>query len=408
MKGLSQFVLVFLGCLPLFSSGQDSGIQGRISALAAQTQSRFAPDKRVAIFNVTVDADDSTKVTIETTEKEALSYFKSLLVKEMPALEIKESLLPAAGLSGKVYGIANLSVANNRLRPTHPSELVSQTLLGTPLEVLKRDEGYYLARTPDGYISWLEEAAVTTMDTAAFQKWKAAEKIVFIADYGHAYSAPSDKAERVSDLVAGNILQVLEKGKTYLRVLFPDNRTGYVQARLTQDYGKWLSRAQPSPEQIITTAKTLLGVPYLWGGTSVKGVDCSGFTKTSFFLNGIILARDASQQALNGEDVDIHENDSVSIAKCLRNLKMGDLLFFGRKAQGEQKERVIHTAIYLGNGEFIQSAGMVRINSLVNSAANFDKHQTKTLLRARRVLTAVGSPGIRRIESHPLYSINKN
>ena len=61
-----------------------------------------------------------------------------------------------------------------------------------------------------------------------------------------------------------------------------------------------LKGAKDSPETIVATAYRFFGVPYLWGGTSVKGMDCSGFTKTVYFLNGVLLPRDASQQVARG------------------------------------------------------------------------------------------------------------
>lgn len=94
----------------------------------------------------------------------------------------------------------------------------------------------------------------------------------------------------------------------------------------------------------------MTGVPYLWGGTSVKGVDCSGMVKTAYFAGGIVIARDASQQALTGERL------ARRRPRCLK----GDLIFFGNPASG----RVTHVAMYLGEGRFIHSAGRVKINSL--------------------------------------------
>jgi cell wall-associated NlpC family hydrolase len=135
----------------------------------------------------------------------------------------------------------------------------------------------------------------------------------------------------------------------------------------------------------------------------MKGVDCSGFTKTSFFLNGVILPRDASQQALIGEPVDIYEGDTVSLSKCLKNLQAGDLLFFAAAKGRAVHPRVTHTAIYMGNGEFIQSAGMVRINSMVPSTADYADFQSRTLVSARRILNEIGSPQITRIDQHELY-----
>ena len=87
----------------------------------------------------------------------------------------------------------------------------------------------------------------------------------------------------------------------------------------------------------------------MWGGSSVKGVDCSGFVQSVFFRNGLILARDASLQALHGSPVDITAG--------FGNLRRGDLLFFGSKENGIA--HVTHVAIYLGNSDYINSSGRV-------------------------------------------------
>jgi cell wall-associated NlpC family hydrolase len=123
-----------------------------------------------------------------------------------------------------------------------------------------------------------------------------------------------------------------------------------------------------------------LGVPYLWGGTSVKGMDCSGFTKTVFRLNGMELNRDANQQALMGEEVVVDEQ--------FNNLRTGDLLFFGRKATADRPERITHVAIYVGNKEYVHAPGgaRVRINSFDPAAPNFSQSLLTSFVRARRVL----------------------
>jgi cell wall-associated NlpC family hydrolase len=133
----------------------------------------------------------------------------------------------------------------------------------------------------------------------------------------------------------------------------------------------------------------------MWGGTSIKAMDCSGFTKTAFYLNGVILERDASQQAKTGEDVDISEG--------FDNLQKGDLLFFGSKATQERGERITHVGIYMGNGEFIHSATSVRINSLIPDAYNYYEGSTR-LVRANRLITKIDNdPGIVSINNHPWY-----
>ena len=102
----------------------------------------------------------------------------------------------------------------------------------------------------------------------------------------------------------------------------------------------------------------MLGVPYLWGGTSPKGNDCSGFTKTVYLMNGFVIPRDASQQVTAGKIVD--ENLKFE------GLEKGDLMFFGTPAKDGKKQRVTHVGIWLGNGkgEFIHSASNVHLSSV--------------------------------------------
>lgn len=308
-----------------------------------------------------------------------------------------------AALSPIAYGVVNLSVSNNRLLPENRAELITQSLLGTPVQVLRKDRGYYLVRTPDKYVSWTEAASVQLMDSAALRQWLDADKIVFTDAYGHALQEPSLKALPVSDLVQGNILQLLGKKRKFYKVAFPDHRVAYVPVKSTMPYRQWIARPNPDAAAIVATAQTLIGVPYLWGGTSIKGMDCSGFTKTCYYLNGIVLPRDASQQAVVGNAVDITENDTVSVRKCLQNLQPGDLLFFGVKRGPSAQVHVIHTAIYMGDGLFIQAAGMVRINSLVPVAPNFDEREWKRLVSARRMLTAIGQPEVTRVGENAFY-----
>jgi cell wall-associated NlpC family hydrolase len=146
---------------------------------------------------------------------------------------------------------------------------------------------------------------------------------------------------------------------------------------------------------ILKTAYRFMGIPYLWGGTSTKGMDCSGFTKTVYFLNGIVLQRDASQQVNTGELVDVKNG--------WENLQAGDLLFFGRKAEGDKKERITHVAIYIGDGDFIHAAGRVRINSLNPTKTYYSKYRDNSFIRAKRILTSVGKNGIERILENSFY-----
>jgi len=116
----------------------------------------------------------------------------------------------------------------------------------------------------------------------------------------------------------------------------------------------------------------------LWGGTSTKGVDCSGFTKTIYYMNGMVIPRDASQQVHAGKPID-------SIADFSK-LDKGDLLFFGIKATDSTAEKVVHVGMWIGDNQFIHSSNMVRVSSVDKNASNYDEYNVSRYLRTKRLL----------------------
>lgn len=200
----------------------------------------------------------------------------------------------------------------------------------------------------------------------------------------------------VSDAILGNILALeAQTNGQYQAVSLPDGRKGWILRSAITAYDKWLDSRNPTASNILHTACHFNGYPYLWGGTTTKAVDCSGFTKTVYFLNGIILRRDASQQAKTGTEVEVTEN--------FENLLPGDLLFFGRKATAEKKESITHVGIYMGDQRFIHSASRVKINSLNPNADDYYEGSTN-LVRVRRILgNQDRDKDIVSIKNHPWY-----
>ncbi len=395
-------------CLILLSPGlhaamfADSILVNKITSIAVAVGKSIAPDKRTAVYNFKLDSS-ATAIEIESTVASAADLLRQKFQQSGLKVTVNQNRLPAASLHHKIYGVASLSVANNRKEPSHAAEMMTQLLMGTPVEILKKERGYFLVRSPDQYLSWVEDIAIAEMDAATFGKWQAAKKLVYTADYGYAYVTPNESGLRVSDLVNGNIVKYVGKENGFYKVAYPDQRIAYIKIKDLTAYEQWIARPNPDAAKILNTAKTLMGVPYLWGGTSIKGVDCSGFTKTSFFLNGVVIPRDASQQALVGEVIDIFEADTVDFAKSMKNLKAGDLLFFAASKGKTPNPRITHVAIYMENGQFIQAAGLVRINSIDPAAANYSAPQALTLVSARRVLNSIGKPEISRVNQHPSY-----
>ncbi|WP_020527492.1 C40 family peptidase [Flexithrix dorotheae] len=378
--GFSRVSVIFLLFSIAFSSCKKEDNSASISEqIISEIKDEFAPDKRVALFDITSSFENGRfLLSGETNLPEALKKLTGKLEEQGLTIENNVQLLPEEELGENTFAIVNISVANIRSKPKHSAELATQAILGTPLKVLKKEGSWYLVQTPDHYISWVDAGGILLTNKAQQDAWIAAKKIIFLTKYGEAYSETNPNSQTVSDLVLGNILKLEGESGDFYEVTFPDGRTAFVEKNKTELFDTWLSSLHATENSLVETSKLFMGVPYLWGGTSFKGVDCSGFTKSVYFLNGYILPRDASQQVFSGKLIDTSNG--------FDDLKPGDLLFFGRKATPESKERIIHVGMWIGNNEFIHSSGRVRINSFDKNADNFNEYELNRFIRAKRIL----------------------
>lgn len=392
-----KFFLALIILITLYTNTKAQDNMEKVNSIIQTVKENFAPDKRVAIFNIeAIESGDKIIIKGETNLPDAKAELDMTLKEAELNFTDEIELLPSKKLGDKIYGVINLSVANFRSKPDHPAELVTQAILGTPIKVYKKGEdGYYLVQTPDGYISWLDDDGFTFMTVDQWNEWKSSPKIIYTKEYGFSYSEADVNSQTVSDLVAGNLLKIIGEDSNFYLVNYPDGRTAYIKIDEAELFNDWYNLLNPTGETILKTAYRFLGIPYLWGGTSTKGMDCSGFTKTVYFLNGIILARDASQQVNTGELVDTKDG--------WQNLQAGDLLFFGRKADENRKERITHVAIYIGDGDFIHAAGRVRINSFNPEKSYYSDYRKSGFIRAKRILTSVGKNGIEKILDSNFY-----
>ena len=358
------------------------------AVLIEEIGKEFAPDKRVAYYQVSHEVvRDKIILKGETTESSA----KATLVAALKALQVE--IVDSLQLLVPEPALVNVSVCNIRGEPRHASELVTQSLLGTPLKVYKYEDGWYYVQTPDRYLGWLDSGGLEILSEALAHQWKSSDKIAVTVPFDFVKSSISE--DNISDVTEGNILRVLGEQRAFYQVALPDGRAGLLRKASAEPYVDFLTVRKPLTENILSKAREFLGRPYLWGGTSGKAMDCSGFTKTVFYLNGLELPRDASQQVHVGEIV---ETDST-----LRNLIPGDLLFFGRKGDNETPDKVTHVGIYLGDGKMIHSSERVQIQSLVPGDPAFAPHRLKTFLGARRMLANIGSNGVVPLKEHQDY-----
>ena len=347
----------------------------------------FAPDKRVALFNVEARvAENRISLIGESNLPDALASLKATLKRKGIIFMDSVQVLPEKELGDKIYGVVKISVANLRSGPKHSAELSTQATLGTPLNVLKKQGEWYFVQTPDGYLSWVDQGGFELLNVQEFQEWRDAEKLIYLNPYGFALEQPEPDGPTVSDVVMGNIFQLLGEAGNFYHVKYPDGMVAYIPKDQAQLYNTWKAALMPSGSSIVKTALTMKGVPYLWGGTSPKGVDCSGFTKVVYFMNGIVIPRDASQQVNTGALI-----DSVG---SFDELQAGDLLFFGTPRTDSTKERVVHVGVWVGNKSFVHSSGKVHISSMDSTAENFDQFNYNRYLKTKRLLNKKETPDV--------------
>ena len=286
-----------------------------------------------------------------------------------------------------------LSAASLRTRGAHAGEMATQALMGTPLRVLQSGGDWWRVQTPDGYIAYIPSSSVVGKDSCPRSRaWRGAKRfIVTSLDQVKAYNSPTATGPRdvVTDLVNGCIVTIPERRPNIVNrryhIELPDGREAYVDTSALKNIDQWAAQTF-NPELILDVAYSLEGTPYLWGGTSTKAVDCSGLAKTAYFANGIILMRDASQQALTGTRIE---------AENWRDCRAGDLLFFGTRAG-----KVTHVAIYDSNGDYVHSSGRVKRNSVDPTNPSY---LTTPFLHSVRIGGNEGTRGITRAAEHPWY-----
>ncbi|BAX80508.1 C40 family peptidase [Labilibaculum antarcticum] len=391
MRNKIWLVIIFIG----FACSNNSDLLQQASQISQTVKLQIAPDGREAIFDpaFSISKDNGLVVSGETSLSEAkLALFSALEVLKVHLVD-SLVLLPEKKLGDKNWGVINLSVVNLRAYPKHSAELVSQSIMGTPVRLLKEEDGWYQIQTPDRYIAWVDRAAIAQKTEGEMEQWRNSKRIIFIPDF-EVVKDPGQN-EVVTDLVAGSILEVEKENKDSYDLALPDGRRIQVEKSNCEVFSDWKNRELEDIALLTKTAKQFIGRPYLWGGTSVKGVDCSGFVKSVYFINGIILARDASLQFLHG--------DTISPGHGFSELAEGDLVFFGRAKTDEKPMKVTHVGMYMNHGEYIHSSGRVRINSFDPEAENYNNYRSITWLGGRRVLSRIGESGIVRVSEHPWY-----
>jgi hypothetical protein len=352
----------------------------QIKHILQSVQQRYAPDLQLTVFDISytqVEKGIIVRGEVDNLEaKGAVIHALQKIVKGNMIDSIR--VLPDAALGRNTMGIVTLPVANVRRKPGKQEELLTQALMGTVVTLLKKERGYFFIQTPDHYLGWLDSASMVLCNQVGVDAWNAASKVIVTKFMGVVHARADTTSATLCEIIDGCVLKNSSKKNGWIAVELADGRNGFVPESLVQDLNEWKRSRVPTGENLEKTARSFLGIHYLWGGMSVKGMDCSGFVKTVYHLNGMELLRDARQQARQGKAIDPGED--------FQNLVKGDLLFFGRKATAKRPEHITHVALYLENGLYIHSSKRVRMSSLNPSSDYYEEPLLKKFVRARRIL----------------------
>ena len=391
MKRITAVValtLVLFSALTSVRADEKQELESKIREIGSQ----FAPDSRLELFNVVIDEG---KARVETTSADAKNAVLALAA-DFPQWEIVALKFPEENpeLDGKWRAIVNYSTIQLQQGPDFATEWSTQSLMGTPVKILKKTPSYWiLIQNYDGYIGYTTKGSVHPLTEDEFAKWRDAKRLIWLANFGSIYSEPSDDSATISDLVAGDVVvwKNEETQNGFYRVETPDGRLGWIPVKDSMEWSEWTTSRELTSENLISAARRLLGHPYVWGGTSAKGVDCSGLVNFAFMFNGYNILRDVSQIRREGIDVDMSQG--------WKGYQPGDLLIFGQRREGREW-RWRHVGIYIGDGRFIHSATVVHENSLDPDSPDYDPGNAKELIKVVRM---IGAP-----ETEHYHPISKN
>jgi hypothetical protein len=344
----------------------------RAETLVEDVRREYAPDPRLAVFEVDVEARAEGLALVGVTSHPAAADALHLRLAELNAwatVSDEVMRLPEGGAEEAVHAVVTSAVAPIHAAPGISTTQISQAVLGSRMLVLRRDRRWLQCRAVDGYIGWVHAGYVALMHEVEARQWEMGNAGETWISVGAAELRDTDD-EAIVRLPWG--AKVVREADGTARL--PDGRRGRVTGQLVPAAMRGDSFPR-SGGAICRSAARWMGVPYLWGGITMGGVDCSGFVQALFRMHGHELPRDADQQSRTGQPVD----PGVDFEKLLA----GDLLFFT-----EEPGRVTHVTLSTGGPGIIHSSlgngGVAR--NLMTGRRNYERELRRIFLFAKRVL----------------------
>jgi cell wall-associated NlpC family hydrolase len=241
-------------------------------------------------------------------------------------------------------GVVVEAVENMYSGPSDGADVVSQATLGQTVGVLEAWGAFVRVRTPDAYEGWLPARAVLPYPGPSAPRYARAGRVVevtsLMANVYRDADVTTARPLRLAPLATRLEVRGDGPGERWLALRLPDGATGFIQRGDVRAVDPTAPPRRGTTEEIVATARRFLGVPYLWGGMTAHGLDCSGLVGTVYRANGVVLPRDA----------DLQFEDPRAEAVDRASLQPGDLVFFGRDAK-----HVSHVGLYVGGSRFVDA-----------------------------------------------------
>lgn len=245
------------------------------------------------------------------------------------------------------WALSKGALANLHKTPSNKCEIVAQALFGEPVEVLQQNDDWWFVRLSDGYLGWTVASYLFPCSRSDALAYRAQANTLVLAGLAEVYAGPRASVDLlVGRLPFGVPVKAAERKGGMARVNWEGTPPLWVAE---QDLLPMAARPQPDAAgiaRVLEWMSRFLGVPYLWGGETPYGYDCSGFAQTTMEFMGLRVPRDADLQYVAGEPVEDEP-------------RPGDLLFFENRSGGasetERLGAVTHVAVSLGGNEFIHA-----------------------------------------------------